>query len=202
MSTQQPGDNSGSADNQPESHALDTATGRLTSGPLTGIVLGLAGGFFAWAVIQNYSPFFAVPEAVYAEVKGPPSEEKQAEIQAIARESATLDAMCTVGMLGAMIGALLAIGESRRDHGPLALGWLDQCPAGADHNRHRRQTAASQDSRASQRRGRRLKYHQQFLRCSQANAVTDSSTLRSVWRHGACCWPFGSWSDAPRVESW
>lgn len=97
---------------EPQEDRIESATSQAPwrSGPVKGLALGLLGGGIAWAFLYVSYPVFLIPE----ELRNLPS---PAPVEDLARHSAAVivancyNAMFAVGLVGAVVGAVLAVGE-------------------------------------------------------------------------------------------
>jgi hypothetical protein len=101
---------------------------RLAIGPLWGVIFALAGGLAAWALIGALIPAFP-------EVSWPawPSDEVKARLTAAQARIDCSNQALAMGILGAVLGAAMAIGEGvvRRSLGTALVGGVILAIAGA-----------------------------------------------------------------------
>ncbi len=110
MSAQASADTPESA--RPPESPTESGTGRgyWRSGPARGLVLGLMGGGITWALLYVSYPVFLIPEEL-RNLPTPAPVEDLARHAAAVVEADCCNAIFAVGVLGAVVGVVLAIGE-------------------------------------------------------------------------------------------
>ena len=82
----------------------------LATGPLVGLLIALLAGAFCWVLLETIFPVFVISERL-ANLPTPAPVEDLAELEMANRQAARRNAILFLGILGAVVGGSLAVGE-------------------------------------------------------------------------------------------